>query len=108
MTLRNNSVLTMFVLLLPLTALANSDPTAPLGVTPSRQPTPKKVYRLPELDAVLCSADGHCSAVFNGKRTTQGQRINGYTVAQINGERVTLTRNGKRWALTVFNEQVVQ
>lgn len=103
-----NSVLIMFSLSLPITSLAESDPTAPLGFTPSSQPAKKKVYRLPKLDAILCASDGSCSAVLNGKSVRKGQSINGYIVSQINEERVTLSRGGKRWALTVFKEQVVQ
>lgn len=103
-----NSVLAMLLLLLPAVSSADSDPTAPLGVVPSNLPAKERGQRLPTLDAILCSADGHCSVVLNGKSANKGQRVNGYTVAHINEERVTLTRGGKRWVLTVFNEQVVQ
>ncbi|CZF78436.1 MULTISPECIES: hypothetical protein [Grimontia] len=103
-----NSVLVLFSLLLPITSLASGDPTAPLGFTPPKQSAKAKVYRLPKLDAILCATDGICSAVLNGKNVGKGQNINGYIVSQINEERVTLSRGGKRWALTVFNEQVVE
>lgn len=93
---------------LPLTAVANSDPTAPLGFESQAPAAVKRAPRLPTLQAILCQAPTDCSAVLNGKSVNQGGRINGFTVSDINDNRVVLQRDGKRWTLNVFNQQVVQ
>lgn len=101
-------------------AAAAHDPTAPLGYkaaakpvevktapAPVKKKAPKRV-RLPRLDAVICSSENSCVAVFNGEMVEEGKVYKGFKVARINENSALLTRQKKQWTLNVYSEQVVQ
>lgn len=89
-------------------ALAGSDPTAPLGERSSQQPQPVEESVLPKLQAVLCAIGNPCHAVLNGQVVNVSERVNGYRVVSIEEDHVKVSKDGKNWALSVYNQQVIQ
>lgn len=112
MTLKNKVLVLVFSLLMPLHSVAQSDPTAPIGLEvsiPKPKPKPKKaIARLPGLQAILCNDGLNCSAILNDREVTKGQSINGYVISEITENSVIVKRGDRRWSLVLFNEQVIQ
>ncbi|PKF50810.1 MSHA biogenesis protein MshK [Enterovibrio nigricans] len=101
-------VCALVVSLMPVLCFAAVDPTAPLGYRAPAFVQTQTAIRLPQLDAILCMSEQHCSAVLDGESVRQGQIVKGFAVSAISKNRVLLKRGNKRWSLTIFNEQVVQ
>ena len=88
---------------------ANQDPTAPLGWTKpaTEQAKPKaKQYRLPTLNSIVCKPNTPCVAILNDRIVEPGAKLNGYQVASINSEFVTLKRGNRQWKLELFGLNV--
>lgn len=103
----SKTVLLTLCCMMPLSALAETDPTAPLTEKRAVVVT-KKGFSLPRLGAIFCDRGRQCSAVFNGRDFEQGQQINGFYISKINENNVILKRGGQSWSLAVFKEQVTQ
>ncbi|MEF1336967.1 MSHA biogenesis protein MshK [Vibrio rotiferianus] len=89
---------------------AEQDPTAPLGWEKPTQAnsTGKRKYRLPTLNSIVCKPDMPCIAIMNNKIVEQGHSLNGYRIASINSEYVTLKRGDRDWKLELFRLNVKQ
>ncbi|MEI8594630.1 MSHA biogenesis protein MshK [Photobacterium sp. Hal280] len=98
-----------FVLLLSLlvstAALAESDPTAPLGW---QVPSVKKTatQRLPSLEGIVCPEQDQCSVILNNQVVLPGEAISGYTLKAVDGEAVILQRGSRQWRLALYNEEI--
>ncbi|EJE8515776.1 MSHA biogenesis protein MshK [Vibrio parahaemolyticus] len=89
--------------------LANPDPTAPLGWQKPAEVSAKpkaKQYRLPTLNSIVCKPNTECVAIMNNRLVEQGELFNGYRVASINSEFVTLKRGSRQWNLELFGLNV--
>ncbi|AIV06813.1 MULTISPECIES: hypothetical protein [Vibrio] len=88
---------------------ASQDPTAPLGwqkpVTEQKKPKAKQ-YRLPTLNSIVCKPNTQCVAILNNRIVEPGAKLNGYRVASINSEFVTLKRGDRQWKLELFGLNV--
>ncbi|MDD1782197.1 general secretion pathway protein GspB [Enterovibrio sp. ZSDZ35] len=98
----------LVLMMMPALCFAIDDPTAPLGYRAPATVKKQTTFRLPKLDAIMCSSEQYCSAILDGESVQQGQTIKGFSVSAIRENRVVLNRGNKRWSLTIFNEQVVQ
>ncbi|UTZ42343.1 MSHA biogenesis protein MshK [Vibrio campbellii] len=90
-------------------SLASHDPTAPLGWSKpvAEQAKPKaKQHRLPTLNSIVCKPSTPCVAVLNNRIVESGAKLNGYQVASINSECVTLKRGDRQWKLELFGLNV--
>ncbi|WP_104046296.1 MSHA biogenesis protein MshK [Vibrio jasicida] len=89
---------------------ANQDPTAPLGwqktATESQAKPKAKQYRLPTLNSIVCKPNTECVAILNNRIVEPGVKLNGYRVASINSEFVTLKRGDRQWKLELFGLNV--
>ncbi|MGP8308343.1 MSHA biogenesis protein MshK [Vibrio sp. YIC-376] len=86
---------------------ASQDPTAPLDwqkpvIDVSKE---KKVtkYQLPTINSIVCVSNEQCHAVMNNKLVEKGELFNGYRIAGINSEFVTLKRGNRQWDLALFD-----
>ncbi|MEJ2763881.1 MSHA biogenesis protein MshK [Photobacterium sp. MCCC 1A19761] len=85
---------------------AAQDPTAPFGWQAPAQTKSVVRARLPQLQAVVCGGPGGCLAILNNAPVALGERISGYTLADIREGTVTLSRGEKRWRLEVFADDI--
>ncbi|MFV0576258.1 MAG: MSHA biogenesis protein MshK [Vibrio sp.] len=78
-----------------------TDPTSPLNwaaplevekVEPVKKPVVKSG---PKLQSIICEQTKQCRAVISNKVVVLGDSVNGYRVANINAEKVTLNRGSK-------------
>ncbi len=85
------------------------DPTAPLGwAAPAAQAPSVKpvVVKVPQLHSIICVQS--CQAVLNDRVVSQGDSINGYQVARITADQVTLRRGEQQWQLALFSLDIKQ
>lgn len=105
-------VLAMIVsaIIAPSFCAAEQDPTTPLGWEKPTQThsTGKRKYRLPTLNSIVCKPDMSCIAIMNNKIVEQGHSLNGFRIASINSEYVTLKRGDRDWKLELFRLNVKQ
>ncbi|MFD2178860.1 hypothetical protein [Veronia pacifica] len=95
------------------------DPTAPLGYQPKvvvpekkapikmvKKKAPRRVS-LPRLDAVMCQSDQACVAILNGEMVEEGKPYKGFNVVKVTNDKAVLSKQRKKWTLTLYSEQVV-
>lgn len=90
---------------------ASKDPTAPLGWQKPREAKPSSKITeqpVPMLQSIVCREAGQCKAVLSNQVALVGQKVNGYTVSNIEPELVTLSKAGKQWKLELFTLDIKQ
>lgn len=87
-------------------AWASQDPTAPLGWQAPVKKKPVVRARLPQLQAIVCGGPGGCVAILNGVSVAPGERVNGYTLAEIRDGSVIVSRGGRQWRLELFADDI--
>ncbi|WP_413112656.1 MSHA biogenesis protein MshK [Thaumasiovibrio sp. DFM-14] len=81
------------------------DPTAPLGQMPPPKQQAKPLVA-PTLEGIICVSE--CRAVLNGTSVSSGETIQGFYVAAIQSDQVTLRHGRKTLALTLFQDHIKQ
>ena len=85
---------------------AAQDPTAPLGwINNNSKVRVISRSQLPTLQSIICSGQ-HCSVILNGTVVGLGESVQGYKLIHITDNTVTLSRNGKKWQLALFAENI--
>lgn len=84
---------------------AAQDPTAPLGWINNNKVRVISRSQLPTLQSIICGGQ-HCSVILNGIVVGLGGSVQGYKLIHITDNTVTLSRNGKKWQLALFAENI--
>lgn len=87
-------------------AMANNDPTAPLGYAPQAKTSAAPQAPLPDLQSILCRQT--CNAIVNDELVQAGDSIDGYRITAINESVVKLARGSQRWELSLFSLDIKQ
>ncbi|HAS62971.1 MAG TPA: MSHA biogenesis protein MshK [Vibrio sp.] len=101
----------LFLLAMSSFAFASQDPTAPLNwqQAPKTGQVKKVVhYRVPNLQSIVCGGNKECYAILDGQAMAKGEKIDGFSVKQIQADYVTVTRGSKQWKLELFPLEVKQ
>ncbi|WP_423839913.1 MSHA biogenesis protein MshK [Vibrio mytili] len=103
-------IISMFLVVAAGTAWANQDPTAPFDwqapATDSSATPQVKQYPVPTLNSIICKPNARCIAILNNHIVEQGERVEGYRVARITSDFVTLKRGNRVWELELFGLNV--
>lgn len=87
-------------------AIANNDPTAPLGFAPQAKTSAAPQAALPQLQSILCRQT--CNAIVNDEVVETGDSIAGYRITAISESVVKLARGGQNWELSLFSLDIKQ
>lgn len=101
------AAIVVFILMFTTCCRASNDPTRPLSWPTVGTMTGEPMSRVkPSLKSIICMTT--CAAVINNRVMSIGDKIDGYTITEIDDSFVLMTRNEQEWKLELYSLDIKQ
>lgn len=105
----NIKLLIIALLVMSVSAFAQTDPTRPLTASGFKASTPEEKKNDLVLQSIIkTAADNQLKAIVSGRIVKQGDQVFGYRVTKIDGRSVTLQSADSARKLTLFAKNIVK